>query len=141
MNAALDPSVLATAFPHVEPTLASRLVASGLKPLRLAGRELLPVVQGGMGVGVSAHGLAGAVAHDGGVGTLSSVDLRRHHPDLMDRTRGLDMGHVEHARRIIDDANLEALTREVLSAREAAGGRGLIAINVMRAVSAYAASV
>ncbi|PKO63949.1 MAG: 2-nitropropane dioxygenase, partial [Betaproteobacteria bacterium HGW-Betaproteobacteria-16] len=34
--------------------------ASGLKTWRLAGRELLPVVQGGMGVGVSAGGLAGA---------------------------------------------------------------------------------
>ena len=34
--------------------------ASGLKPWKLAGRTLLPVVQGGMGVGVSAGGLAGA---------------------------------------------------------------------------------
>jgi nitronate monooxygenase len=123
------------------PALASRLAASGLKPLCLAGRTLLPLVQGGMGVGVSAHGLAGAVAHEGGVGTLSSVDLRRHHPDLMERTSGLDMGHASEARRIIDAANLEALSREVASAREGAGGRGLIAINVMRAVSAYAASV
>ena len=32
---------------------------SGLLPLRLGGKELLPVVQGGMGVGVSASGLAG----------------------------------------------------------------------------------
>jgi nitronate monooxygenase len=125
----------------VDPSLARRLAASGLRPLRLAGRSLLPVVQGGMGVGVSAHGLAGAVAREGGVGTLSSVDLRRHHPDLMDRTRGLDMAHPAEARRLIDDANLEALSREVARAREGAAGRGLIAINVMRAVSAYAASV
>jgi nitronate monooxygenase len=59
----------------------------------------------------------------------------------MDRTRGLDMGHADEARRLIDEANLEAITREVTSARERAGGRGLVAINVMRAVSAYAASV
>ncbi len=134
---AVDPA----AWPHVDPSLASRLAASGLKPLRLAGRTLLPVVQGGMGVGVSAHGLAGAVAHEGGVGTLSSVDLRRHHPDLMERTRGLDMAHPAQARRLIDEANLEALAREVARARAGAQGRGLIAINVMRAVSAYAASV
>ncbi len=35
--------------------LQSLLVAGGLQPLRVAGRSLLPVVQGGMGVGVSAH--------------------------------------------------------------------------------------
>ncbi|MDP3221893.1 MAG: nitronate monooxygenase, partial [Rubrivivax sp.] len=117
------------------------LLRSGLKPLHLAGRRLLPVVQGGMGVGVSAHRLAAAVAREGGVGTLSSVDLRRHHPDLMDRTRGLDMAHPDKAREVIDAANLEAIGREVKAAREGAGGHGLLAINVMRAVTAYAASV
>ncbi|MDO9072885.1 MAG: nitronate monooxygenase family protein [Rubrivivax sp.] len=115
------------------------LQRSGLKPLQLAGRNLLPVVQGGMGVGVSAHGLAGAVASSGGVGTLSSVDLRRHHPDLMERTTGLDPEH--GAKEAIDAANLEALSREIGAAREIAGGSGLLAINVMRAVTAYAASV
>jgi nitronate monooxygenase len=93
------------------------------------------MVQGGMGVGVSAQRLAGAVAALGGVGTISSVDLRRHHPDLMERTHGLDMGQADHARKTIDDANLEAIEREVVAARERAGGRGLLAINVMRAVS------
>ncbi len=126
---------------HDPVPLADRLAAGGLKPLRLAGRSLLPIVQGGMGVGVSAQGLAGAVAREGAVGTLSSVDLRRHHPDLMERTQGLDMAQPAHARRLIDEANLEALTREVAGARAHAQGRGLIAINVMRAVSAYAASV
>lgn len=115
------------------------LERSGLKPLQLAGRSLLPVVQGGMGVGVSAHGLAGAVAAAGDVGTLSSVDLRRHHPDLMERTTGLDPAH--GAKEAIDEANLEAISREIAAAREIAGGRGLLAINVMRAVTAYAASV
>jgi nitronate monooxygenase len=119
--------------------LMALLAASGLKPLRLAGRRLLPIVQGGMGVGVSAHRLAGAVAADGGVGTLSSVDLRRHHPDLMERTTGLGMG--EAAKAAIDAANLEAIDREIAAARVASGGHGLLAINVMRAVSAYAASV
>lgn len=128
-------------MPQVAPALAQRLAASGLQPLCLAGRTLLPLVQGGMGVGVSAHRLAGSVAALGGVGTLSSVDLRRHHPDLMERTRGLDMAQPERARRLIDEANLEALAREVHAARREAGGRGLLAMNVMRAVSSYAASV
>ena len=69
-------------------------------------RELLPIVQGGMGVGISAHRLAGAVAHLGAVGTISSVDLRHHHPDLLDRARGCtDRGE-------LDKLNLIALDRE-----------------------------
>jgi nitronate monooxygenase len=112
---------------------------SGLQPLRLAGKALLPVVQGGMGVGVSAGGLAGAVAALGGVGTISSVDLRRHHPDLMAQTEHLS--HEPDTRARIDAANLEALGREIERARQLAGGRGLVAVNIMRAVNAYEAYV
>ncbi len=112
---------------------------TGLHPLQLAGRTLLPIVQGGMGVGVSAHRLAGNVAALGAVGTISSVDLRRHHADLMEATRDARVG--EEAKRRIDAANLEALRREIAAARGIAQGRGLLAVNVMRAVSAYAASV
>ncbi|WP_162583798.1 NAD(P)H-dependent flavin oxidoreductase [Variovorax sp. PBS-H4] len=115
----------------------------GLKPLRLGGRTLLPIVQGGMGVGVSAHRLAGSVAALGAMGTISSVDLRRHHPDLMARTRDLAPGEAatQRAKQDINAANLEALAREIRAARERAGGRGLLAINVMRAVGEYAPSV
>ena len=132
-------NTLDTAPPQLDDRLAALLAGSGLAPLRLAGRTLLPLVQGGMGVGVSAHRLAGAVAAEGGVGTISSVDLRRHHPDLMERTTGLDPG--EAAKQAIDEANLEAISREIAAARDIAGDHGLLAINVMRAVSAYAASV
>jgi nitronate monooxygenase len=123
-------------LPYFEPLLA----ASGLAALVLAGRRLLPIVQGGMGVGISAHRLAGAVAEAGGVGTLSAVDLRRHHPDLMERTQGLAarVGRDEDTKAQINAANLEALEREVKAARQQAQGRGLIAMNVMRAVSDYA---
>ncbi len=112
---------------------------SGLKPWRLGGKDLIPVVQGGMGVCVSAGGLAGAVAGLGGVGTVSSVDLRRLHPDLMAKTGHLDKE--PDAREQIDGANLEALDREIRKARGLAQGRGLIAVNVMKAVSAYGAYV
>ena len=107
--------------------------------MTLAGRTLLPIMQGGMGIGVSAKRLAGSVAALGGVGTISSVDLRRHHPDLMQRTLGLAPG--EAAKQAIDAANLEALEREIRAARAHAQGRGLLAINVMRAVTAYGPSV
>lgn len=103
--------------------------------LHLAGRQLQPVVQGGMGVGISAHRLAGAVARENAVGTIASVDLRHHHPDLLEAT------HRCRDREQIDAANLTALDREIRAAREVAGGRGLIAVNVMKAVRDHAAHV
>jgi nitronate monooxygenase len=106
-----------------------------MRQLRIGQREVRPLVQGGMGVGVSAHRLAAAVAREDCVGTISSVDLRRHHPDLMRATgRSRD-------RAAIEQANLTALDREIRAAREESGGRGMIAVNVMRAVSQYAAYV
>jgi len=104
---------------------------SALPPLVVRGRRLLPIVQGGMGVGVSAHRLAGTVASLGAVGTIASVDLRRHHPDLMRASAHSD-------KATIDAANLVALDREIRAAKELANGRGMIAVNVMRAVSEYA---
>ena len=91
--------------------LANLLQRSQLQPLQLGGRTLLPIFQGGMGVGVSGHRLAGTVASLGAVGTLSSVDLRRHHPDLMARTTGLPQD--ERAKQAINAANLEAIYREI----------------------------
>ncbi len=113
--------------------------AAGLRPLRIRGKTLLPIVQGGMGVGVSASRLASAVARLGGMGTISSVDLRRHHPDLMAQTAHLDKA--PDARAQIDRANLLALDREIRNARAAAQGQGWIAVNVMKALSAYEAYV
>jgi nitronate monooxygenase len=113
---------------------ASFALAHDLPPLVIRGRRVLPVVQGGMGVGISAHRLAGAVAQLGAVGTISSVDLRRHHPDLLAASRHGDKASV-------DAANLTALDREIRAARDLAGGNGLVAVNVMRAVSEYAAYV
>ncbi len=120
------------------PSPGELLARSGLKPLELCGKTLLPIVQGGMGVGVSAHRLAGSVAACNAVGTISSVDLRRLHPDLMERTRGLPSAE---AKKAIDDANTEALAREIAAAKKIAAGRGMVAVNVMRAVSAYAENV
>jgi nitronate monooxygenase len=106
-------------------------LTTDLPLLHVKGRALLPIVQGGMGVGISAHRLAGAVARENAVGTLSSVDLRRHHPDLMAATEK------SRDRDAIRRANLEALDREVRATLAIAGGRGLVAVNVMRAVSQY----
>jgi len=101
----------------------------------LRGRSLLPVVQGGMGIGVSAHSLAGNVAKLGAVGTISSVDLRHHHPDLLAHAKDCK------DKDALDRLNLTALDREIRMALELAAGQGAIAVNVMKAVSQYAAYV
>lgn len=103
-----------------------------LPPFRMKGKTLLPIVQGGMGVGISAHRLAGTVASYGAVGTIASIDLRRHHPDLMVQTERC------RDRAKIEAANLVALDREIKAAKEIANGRGMIAVNTMRAVTQYA---
>ena len=107
------------------------MIDHSFPPLTLRGRNLLPIIQGGMGVGVSAHKLAGTVAREGAVGTIASIDLRVHHPDLMERTKRVK------DRAIIDEANYEALDREVRAAREIAGPDGFLAVNVMKAVDRF----
>ena len=79
------------------------MLHTDLPLFKLKGKELLPIVQGGMGVGISAHHLAGAVAKENAVGTIASIDLRRHHPDLMEQSM-----HPK-SRDAMDRANLTAL--------------------------------
>ena len=88
-----------------------------------------------MGIGVSAHSLAGNVAKLGAVGTISSVDLRHHHPDLLAQAKDCK------DKDALDRLNLTALDREIRMALELAAGHGAIAVNVMKAVSQYAAYV
>ena len=121
-------------YPHILPSLLPLLQQGGLTPLRMSQRQLLPIVQGGMGVGVSAHSLAGTVAACGGMGTIASVDLRHLHPDLAEQTR---KARGEAGKALIEAANQEALKREIRIAKELAQGRGMIAVNVMKALSAY----
>lgn len=104
-------------------------------PLALRGHTLLPIVQGGMGVGVSAHGLAGSVARAGAMGTIASIDLRHHHADLMEQAK--------HCRDKdeLNRLNLIALDREIRAALAIAAGKGLVAVNVMKAVDAHPAYV
>lgn len=101
----------------------------------IRGRRLLPIVQGGMGVGISAHRLAGAVARAGAVGTIASIDLRHHHTDLSEQAK--------HCRDKdeLNRLNLIALDREIKAALDIAAGQGLVAVNVMKAVDEYPAIV
>ena len=61
---------------HVDAVRGGEL--SNLPPLTFKGKKLaVPIVQGGMGVGVSLHPLAGAVAREGGLGIVSSAAIDR----------------------------------------------------------------
>lgn len=93
----------------------------------LRGKVLpLPVLQGGMGVGVSLDRLAGAVAACGGMGTLSSAMCGYMEPDFDRDPHG---------------ANIRALDRQVRRAKEQASGAGLVAVNIMVASRQYAGAV
>ena len=95
--------------------------------LTLAGKPLaVPILQGGMGVGVSLGGLAGAVAACGGMGCISTADTGYREPDFAKDPVG---------------ANRRALAAEIKKAKEIANGVGLVAINAMVATQNYADAV
>ena len=82
----------------------------------------LPIIQGGMGVGISRSSLAGAVAAEGGVGIISTAQI------------GYDEEGFEKDQA---GCNLRAIRKHILKAREIAHGRGLIGVNIMVALKHY----
>jgi len=80
----------------------------------------LPIIQGGMGVGISLSGLASAVANEGGIGIIASVGIGMLEPDFMTNFHG---------------ANDRALRREISITREKT--KGIIGVNVMVALSDF----
>ncbi len=94
-----------------------------IKPLKIGNLIAeIPVVQGGMGVGISLSGLAGAVASCKGVGIISTAQIGYREPDW-------DANPVE--------ANLRAIGTEIAKAKEIAGGKGMIGANIMVATRDY----
>ena len=85
----------------------------------------VPVIQGGMGVGISLGGLAGAVAREGGTGIISAAQIGCKEPDFDRNTL---------------EANLRAIRKEYDKAREAAP-HGAIGFNIMVAMRHYEAYV
>ena len=82
----------------------------------------VPLIQGGMGVGISLGNLAGHVARCGAMGVISSVNCGYREEDF-------DRNPVE--------ANLRSLEQEIRKAKEISQGKGLIGVNIMTAVSHY----
>ena len=89
--------------------------------LRIGDLEIYPpVIQGGMGVGVSKSNLASAVANEGAVGVIASVGLG-------------ELGDYSKAK--YSDVNKEALRKEIRKARSRTNG--IIGVNIMCALSDY----
>ncbi|PSJ81091.1 NAD(P)H-dependent flavin oxidoreductase [Neisseria iguanae] len=104
-------------------------------PLVIRGKSLIPIVQGGMGVGISASKLSSAVARENGIGTIASVDLRHLHEDLLEKSK------TNPTEEKYTKLNCIALDREIQKAKNSAAGNGIIAVNVMKAVKDHAAYV
>lgn len=81
----------------------------------------VPVIQGGMGVGVSLSSLAGSVAASGGIGVISTAQIGYREPDFDADPIG---------------ANLRAIGTEIKKAREIAKG-GILGVNIMVATRKY----
>ncbi len=93
-----------------------------MKPLKIGNLcAPTPIVQGGMGVGISLSGLASAVACEGGIGVISSAGLGAIYRDYSTDYR---------------EASIWGLRQELRKAREAT--RGIIGVNVMVAMSNFA---
>ncbi|MGD9009876.1 MAG: nitronate monooxygenase family protein [Desulfobacteraceae bacterium] len=81
----------------------------------------VPIIQGGMGVGISLSGLSSAVANQGGVGVIAAAMPGIHEPDIATDP---------------DAANIRVLTREIRKAKQLTNG--VLGVNIMVALTNYA---
>ncbi|MFZ7133934.1 MAG: NAD(P)H-dependent flavin oxidoreductase [Eubacteriales bacterium] len=81
----------------------------------------LPIIQGGMGIGVSLSSLAAAVANEGGIGIISGVQTGFNEPDF--RSHNLS-------------ANIRGIQKEIRKARELSPN-GIIGMNILTAANHY----
>lgn len=81
----------------------------------------IPLIQGGMGVGISLSNLAGAVAREGGIGIISTAQIGYREPDY-------EINPL--------NANLRAVSGEIRKAKEIAAG-GIVGVNIMTATRYY----
>ena len=80
----------------------------------------IPIVQGGMGVGISLSNLASAVMKEGGIGVIAAAMIGMGEPDIGSNYR---------------EANIRALTREIRAARQKA--EGILGVNIMVALTNF----
>ncbi|MCM1325167.1 MAG: nitronate monooxygenase family protein [Bacteroidales bacterium] len=82
----------------------------------------IPIIQGGMGVGISLGNLAGAVAKEGAVGIISAAQIGYREPDFEQNPK---------------ECNLRAIEKEYKKAKEKAQGHGIVGFNIMVALRYY----
>ena len=75
----------------------------------------VPIIQGGMGIGISLSGLAGAVAKEGAIGVISAAQPGFNEPDFCTNTI---------------KANCRALAFHIKKAR-ATAPEGILGVNIM----------
>ena len=93
-----------------------------MSPLKIGEKTArVPLIQGGMGVGISLGNLAGTVAKEGGIGIISTAQIGFQEPDFDENPSG---------------ANLRAIRKEMEKAR-AISPDGLIGYNIMVALRDY----
>ncbi|MDO5737807.1 MAG: nitronate monooxygenase [Eubacteriales bacterium] len=91
--------------------------------MKIANKLLsIPLIQGGMGIGISLSKLAGAVAKEGAMGVVSAINPGYREPDFKQDNLA---------------ANSRALTAEIEEARRLSNGHGLIGVNIMCAINQY----
>jgi len=97
-----------------------------LKPLTINGLTArIPIIQGGMGIGVSMSSLASAVANAGGIGVISAAQVGFREPDFESDN---------------DSANLRGLRKEIQKAKSMSPN-GILGVNIMTATNNYAEQV
>ena len=106
-----------------------------LPRLRIRNLDLsYPIQQGGMGVGVSWEGLAGAVAREGCVGLVSAIGTG-YHPSARTPQR---FGRPDGTASLNPPEALDTILRAALNR---AGGRGAVGVNILCAIEGYEATV
>jgi len=89
--------------------------------LRIGDLEVnIPIIQGGMGVGISLSGLASAVANAGGIGVIATAGIGMLEPDFATN---------------FSQANKRALQKEIRKAKKMT--KGIIGVNIMVALSDF----
>ena len=117
---------------------------SWLPPLKIKWKTTLPIIQWGMGVGVSNWNLAGAVAREWWIGTLSSIWLSWIAPykrsilnGLIKREKAVKKLTWADTEKLFHDASLMAALMEIKKAREISNWNGALWLNTMVAITDY----
>ena len=98
---------------RMNPSQMKNLIIGNLK-------AKLPIIQGGMGVGISLSGLSSSVANNGGIGVIAAAGIGMHEPDFFTN---------------FAESNMRALSKQIRKAR--ALTEGILGVNIMVALSNF----